>query len=107
VPETVRSVVAAHPRRRELPAQDVDAAVTVWERLGFSPRETRAWLDAGCVVAGTARRLSNLGIQPEDAAQPVGGDPRRSIAWSVASGTLSAEDALVLVERRRQTLQYD
>jgi len=74
-----------------------DDAAQAWTKAGFGDEMTARWLKARCFDPGSARALSDLGVQPEQAATRTrdGGDYLDTIAYKVAAGDLTARQGAV------------
>ena len=72
-----------------------DVVATEWMIQGFSPMETREWLEARCFDAVAAKRLSESGITSLEAAQPYGSD---TIGYAVANMDLTIAQAQELLD---------
>src|SRR5918912_1168862 len=74
-----------------------NADAVEWADAGFDDaEEVEDWMRAGCRSAGTARRLDDAGITPEQSAiRTTAGDPgyEATIAEKVMNGDLSIDEA--------------
>lgn len=76
---------------------DPAAAADAWTKAGFGDELTARWLQARCFDPEAARALTDLGVEPEQAATRTrdGGDYLETIAYKVAAGDLTARQGAV------------
>jgi hypothetical protein len=74
-----------------------EAAAQAWTKAGFGDDNTARWLQARCFDPDAARALTELGVQPEQAATRTrdGGEYLDTIAYKVAAGDLTARQGAV------------
>ncbi|MBA3422782.1 MAG: hypothetical protein H0U12_13005 [Thermoleophilaceae bacterium] len=71
---------------------DAGVAAEAWANAGFDDSMTARWLEARCFDPDAARALTDLGVNPEQAAvrTPDGGDYLDTVGYKVANGDLTA-----------------
>jgi len=72
-------------------SSSIEETVREWIDCGFSAEQADAWLAAGCFSAIAARRLANIGMNPDQAAQSTSdglGGYAASIGYKVANNDL-------------------
>jgi len=67
-----------------------------WMAEGFSPKETKKWLEARCFDAAAARKMVAVGITPEEAVRSYGND---TIGYAVANMDLTITQARELLNQ--------
>jgi hypothetical protein len=74
-----------------------DALAEAWTKAGFGDEKTARWLRARCFAPSAARALTDLGVEPEQAAVRTrdGGDYLDTIAYKVAAGDLTPRQGAV------------
>jgi hypothetical protein len=74
-----------------------EAAAQAWTKAGFGDELTERWLRARCFDPDAARALTELGVQPEQAAVRTrdGGGSINTIAYKVATGDLTPRQGAV------------
>lgn len=85
--------------------EPIEAVADEWAAAGFGAAGVEAWaLQAGCWLAEDARKLSDAGITPAEAATKTDageGAYRATIGYKVANGDLGVAHAVELARSAR------